>query len=74
MKWKRAYTIYGQIFVPGKKNRIKHRLKHQKVAHPFRNDYINFLNRQLDLFHLTFQKDYIFLITIFSSDIQKFLF
>lgn len=47
-------TITYQPFVPGINHCVEHGLIKEAIAHPFRNDDIYSIHRQLHLFHLSF--------------------
>lgn len=51
---RRYNTITYQPFVPGINHCVEHGLIKQAIAHPFRNDDIYSIHRQLHLFHLSF--------------------
>lgn len=49
-------TSRGQVTVSSKQDGVKHALVQKEVAHPLGDDDINFVERQLDLFHFTLKK------------------
>lgn len=62
-------TILDQVLVPGVQDGVQHGFVEQEVAHPLRNDDVNFVKRKNNLLHLALEQGNLVRQTVHGDDL-----